>query len=120
MSDVRVIVTGIPFRLYRTVYSVPELNPFSVIAPLEAPHASGETEVKVITGITFTFTSIPDRGPSHPAADVWLTYQETVPAVAVEGTGAPDKGVPPVAVVYQFSCFPVSVAVSGNAWASRQ
>ena len=48
------------------------------------------------------------RGPSQ-VLTVWLTYQVTLPAVAVEGVGAVAVPVPPVGVLYHNRLVPVAV-----------
>lgn len=64
-------------------------------------------------GVGFTVTETAVRGPSQPAAEVWLTYQVVVPVEAVDGVGAVDEPVPPVALVYHSS--PTPEADSGAA-----
>ena len=63
-------------------------------------------------GPAFTLTVMEERGPSpHPVT--WLTYQVVLPTVPVDGVGAMDEPVPPVAAVYHNK--PVPVAVKGTA-----
>jgi hypothetical protein len=68
------------------------------------------------SGNEFTVTTISALRLSQPI--VWLTQNEVLPDVAVEGVGAIALPVPPVAVVYHKS--PVPVAVSGTAVAPWQ
>ena len=64
-------------------------------------------------GNEFTVTTISALGPSHPFPLVWLTQYEVFPVAAVDGVGAVELPVPPVAVVYHNRFVPV--AVSGTA-----
>jgi len=60
-------------------------------------------------GRALTVTTIRARGPSQPAAFVWLTQCDVLPTVAVDGVGAVELPVPPVATVYHRRVVPVAV-----------
>jgi len=60
-------------------------------------------------GRAVTVTTIRALGPSQPPALVWLTQCDVLPTVAVEGVGAVELPVPPVATVYQRRVVPVAV-----------
>jgi len=56
-------------------------------------------------------------GPSQPPAFVWLTQCDVLPTVAVDGVGAVELPVPPVATVYQRRVVPVAViGTAGSFW----
>ena len=78
------------------------------------------TAIAIGNGLTVTFIS--DRGPSHPVAGmVWLTKYGVVPIALVNGVGAVELGIPPVADVYQFKVeFAEAIAVNGLAVSLRQ
>jgi hypothetical protein len=61
-------------------------------------------------GEGFTVTVIGSLGPSQLPAVVWLTYHVLVPGELVEGVGAMELPVPPVADVYHNKLVPLAVS----------
>ena len=71
------------------------------------------------TGTLFTVTVTRVRWLSHRVVGFfWLTQYDVVPRVAVDGVGAVEDAVPPVAAVYQSRSKVVGLAVAVRAVAT--
>jgi hypothetical protein len=91
------------------------LVPAAVSAETAAPwqYTTGLVTIGA-AGVGFTVTSICALGPSQMPT-VWLTHQLIVPGDPVDGVGAVEDPVPPLAVVYHWRLVPAAVRAEAAA-----